>query len=138
MLCWLNTNAAAVQAVGSVIAIFVAIFVAWWQTWVSRSDQADARRRTARVLAMELLPNVQGIDANLARAARPDWNNLHHTNIPALQARRIEGIDALEGALDRLAVLDDDTLRPIHGVLFTVRDLQPRSIVEGPPPHARG
>ncbi len=28
---WLNANAAAVQAVGSVLAVFFATFVAWWQ-----------------------------------------------------------------------------------------------------------
>jgi hypothetical protein len=122
MLECLNTNAAAIQAVGSVLAILVAILVAGWQTRVSRRDQADARRRAARVLAMELLPTVTAVEESLACALIGDWEDPQHWNVHALQERRIVGPDVLERALDRLAVLDDDTIRPILGTLSALRD----------------
>jgi hypothetical protein len=68
MLELLNANAAAIQAVGSVAAILVAIMVAGWQTQVVRRDQSAARRRAARVLAIELLPTVKAIHEDLERA----------------------------------------------------------------------
>jgi hypothetical protein len=80
-MTWIDVHAAAIQAVGSVIGIAIAIAVPWWQTRVSRCDQADARRRAARVLAMELLPAVKAIHEELARALELEWHNQHHLNI---------------------------------------------------------
>ena len=117
----LNRNAAAIQAVGSVVAIFVAIGVAWWPTHVARRDQADTRRRAARVLAMELQPTVKTIQENLERAVQLEWIDLQYLNIHALQQLSIVGPDVLESSLDRLHVLDDETIRPIQRMLSALR-----------------
>lgn len=122
MLECLNRNAAAIQAVGSVLAIFVAIVVARWQTRVTQRAQADARRRAARVLAMELLPTVKAIQKDLDRALQLGWDGPDYVDVHVLQARHIGGPDVLERALDRLAVLDEGTIRPILGMLSAVRD----------------
>jgi hypothetical protein len=53
-------------------------------TRVSRHDQADARRRGARVLAMELLPVVKAMHEEVAGALALDWNNRSHLNVIAL------------------------------------------------------
>jgi hypothetical protein len=119
---WLNDNAAAVQAVGSVGAILVAIAVAGYQTWVARRDREATRRRAAEVLAMELEPIVEAIRKELARALRMEWDNPHHTIIPGIQGRRLVAPEALERALDRLAVLDEETIRPIQSMLSMIRD----------------
>jgi hypothetical protein len=122
MLAFLNRNAAAIQAVGSVLAILVAIVVAWWPTHVARSDQAAARRRAARVLAMEVQPIIKAMHEDLKRALRLGWDDPDHLDTPALQARRIVGPDALEGTLARLNILDGETIRPILRMLSAIRD----------------
>jgi hypothetical protein len=122
MLECLNRNAAAIQAVGSVFAILVAIWVAWWQTHVSRRVQADARRRGARVLAMELLPVVKAMQEEVAGALALEWNNGSDSNIIALQNTRISTPDVLESALSRLVVFDEPTISEILGVLSAVRE----------------
>jgi hypothetical protein len=122
MLDFLNQNAAASQAIGSVGAIFVAIGVAWLQTCVSRRDQAAAQRSAARVLAMELLPTVKAIQAEAARVLQA-WNGPNHLNVHAWQRMRIgEQPDILERALPRLAVFNEDTIGPVLGMLSAVRE----------------
>jgi hypothetical protein len=119
---WINDNAAAIQAIGSVVGIFIAIGVPWWQTGAARRDQTAARRGAARVLAMELLPAVEAIHEDLAHALEHGWNAPNHLNVHIWQQRRIAEPDVLERALHRLAVLDQNTIGPILGMLSAVRN----------------
>jgi hypothetical protein len=55
-------------------------------------------------------------------ALRLDWTDSDHVNVHACQQRLIGGSDVLEGALGRLAVLDEETIRPILGMLSAIRE----------------
>jgi hypothetical protein len=61
IMMWIDAHAAAIQAIGSIVGIAIAIAVPAWQTRAARRAQAADRRRSARVLAMELLPTVDAI-----------------------------------------------------------------------------
>ena len=122
MFEFLNKNAASIQAIGSVLAIFVAIGVAMWQTHVLRRNRADARHRAARVLAMELLPTVKTIHEDLVRSLELGWNDPDHVDVNALQERDICAPDVIEDALNRLVVLDEDATRPVLDMLAAIRE----------------
>lgn len=119
---WLNENAAAVQAVGSVAAIFAAIAVAMWQTHTVQRNSADSRDRAARVLAMELLPTIESTHKDVGQALRMNWSTPDHWQIQAIQDREIAAPTVLEGALQRLVVFDEDTQHSILDLLESIRD----------------
>jgi hypothetical protein len=54
------------------------------------------------------------------------WEEPHHLSIPILQERRIVGADDLERPVDRLPVLDDETIRPLLGMISAMRDYHRR------------
>jgi len=124
----INSNATAIQAIASVVGIItgvvgiaIAIAVPCWQTRVARGDHAAARRRTARVLAMELLPTVEATRADSAEMIELGYS-MHYLQADAFQRRRIELLDVLERALGRLDVFDQNTIDPILGMVEAVRD----------------
>ena len=53
--------AAWVQAIGSIIAIGIAIAVPWWQTRVARQDQKEERDKRASALLLGLYPEIMEI-----------------------------------------------------------------------------
>jgi hypothetical protein len=130
MFDWLSTNATAVQAVaaaitavGSVSGIFTAIYIAGRQTRVARRDREDARRRAARVLAMQLLPTVKSIDEDLEKLVNLNRSNTGPDIIHRVQhgLMKPDLLKILESLLRRLKVLDEETVKPVLGLLEELR-----------------
>lgn len=68
-LDWLNSNAAAIQAVGSVVAILIAVGVAWLSHWldIRRSQRAV---RLEKVQALEAVASIVINAMNLIETAK--------------------------------------------------------------------
>lgn len=66
-----SSNAAAwVQAIGSVVAILVAVAVPWWQRHKAVLDKREDERRAARSMAAANLRYAKEFEKNLAKGQR--------------------------------------------------------------------
>jgi hypothetical protein len=115
---FLRTYAVEIGTVAAILSILSVVampwkLVAWWQTKAARDG-------AAHVLAMELLPIVTGIKEEVARVFSVISTEPHYLKLPSWQKKRIVGLDVLEPALHRLAVLDRRTRRSIDGMRSAV------------------
>lgn len=125
-----NAWAAWVQAVGSILAILVAVGIAWWQRSHERTEAALDRERIAKRTAIHLLPFVQDIGRILVSI-----NNREALDQVAVDARVLgpiaislldhQGVHAIASSLDRLG----DAEIPAQDVVYNIH--RARELVEG-------
>ena len=125
-----NAWAAWVQAVGSILAILVAVGIAWWQRSHERREAALDRGRIAKRTAIHLLPFVQDIGILLVSI-----NNREALDQVAVDPKVLgpiaislldhQGVQAIASSLDCLG----DAEIPAQDMVYNIH--RARELVEG-------